>query len=451
MTIEEAKEEYLVYDCSSRVVECFSRAFTDEEIGLLKSHTHSTLISGGMIAFDRGLSAFLNLLHDKCQSLFLLSEVTAENRIYTDEKISFPHLCVPHLFAKEIVILGMDIPYSLEMENFCLRDRALNDALINLLGRYEGNMTYGYAVNFVWHAYNYWEKFLRVLKPQKVILWNQFYSFHIIAKSVCRKIGIPVYYMEFGSIPGTIALMEKGQMGESNISKRYWIYRHLPVDDEQLACSKAVIDYIRNNNIDRNPLPDNDSTDKLNHLIDHNKPTIVFLGHNDYESGTYPYGYGSYLFHSPIFKSSDEAAIYLYDLCMRNDWNFIYKPHPLVLNVGHKYDSEEYSQINIVERCNILNLIDIADVCITILSQSSYTCLIRNKPVVMLGYNQLKKKGCTYEAYNKSCIIHAINDALHDGYNERQKQNFYKHVAIMLRYCLYDDMAPRQLRYGKKL
>lgn len=46
----------------------------------------------------------------------------------------------------------------------------------------------------------------------------------------------------------------------------------------------------------------------------------------------------------------------------------------------------------IANNVDINKLIDLATVCVTILSQAAYVALIREKPVVMLGYNQLKEK-----------------------------------------------------------
>ncbi len=445
----EATQEYFAYKTPNDVVANFSKQFTETEKSILNLYKGTILISGGMIGFDRGLSDYLNMMYEENHNLFLLSEVTAENRIKTDDKIKMPHICVPHLFAKEMVILDMDIPYTDEMVQYCENEKTLDNALRNLLGRYQGRMTFGYAVNFVWYAYIYVENLLSILKPKKVMLWNQFYAFHMIFESVCKKRRIPVAFMEFGVIPGTLSINETGQMGESPAAINYISYRYKYVNKNDISQGYKVIKYIRDNRIDRNPQPED--VEEYLKIIDQKRQVFLYLGHNDYEAGTYPYNDRAGKYHSPVFKTSDDTAKYIWKICKEHNWGFIYKPHPLVLAVGRSYDSQDFNGMTIARNCNIISLIRSANVCMTILSQSAYTALINEKPVVMLGYNQLRGKGCTYEAFSEKRIIKCMELALEKGMTIRQKKNFTRHIAVMLKYCLYDDMTLRAIRYGRRL
>ena len=87
-----------------------------------------------------------------------------------------------------------------------------------------------------------------------------------------------------------------------------------------------------------------------------------------------------------------------------------------------------------VEDADIHDLIDLSDVVVTILSTVSYSALIRRKPVVMLGYTQLKWKGCTFEAFEKEYIEKEISSALVNNTDEHMYQSFIKHVAQLNRY-----------------
>ncbi|WP_335783115.1 hypothetical protein, partial [Campylobacter jejuni] len=95
--------------------------------------------------------------------------------------------------------------------------------------------------------------------------------------------------------------------------------------------------------------------------------------------------------------------------------------------------------------------IDLADVVVTILSQSSYEALMRNKPVVMLGYTHLKHKNCTYEAFAKDDVEQILDKAIKDGFTEEMRKNFHSHIARLLKYYLYDDYVARKFKYGKKI
>lgn len=96
-------------------------------------------------------------------------------------------------------------------------------------------------------------------------------------------------------------------------------------------------------------------------------------------------------------------------------------------------------------------LIDISDVVVTILSQTAYISLLRMKPTLLLGYMQLKGKGCAFEAYDKSQIEKTIFTAIKEGFDKQKQEAFQKHIAQVLKYYVYDDNVERSLRFGKKM
>ncbi|MDE7089663.1 MAG: hypothetical protein K2O54_06045, partial [Prevotella sp.] len=95
--------------------------------------------------------------------------------------------------------------------------------------------------------------------------------------------------------------------------------------------------------------------------------TIVFFGHNEYESGMYPYSERTQNFHSPIFNNSIEAVLFIKKLADKNNWNLIYKPHPTMLSLGH-IPEEQLQEIDIVTDVNVNRLIDLADITISVIS-----------------------------------------------------------------------------------
>jgi CDP-glycerol glycerophosphotransferase (TagB/SpsB family) len=180
------------------------------------------------------------------------------------------------------------------------------------------------------------------------------------------------------------------------------------------------------------------------------RPVIFYAGQNDFESGLQPYNENSKKYHSPVFSSSAAAALFLAELCDKNQWNFIYKPHPIMKMFDNNSVTLPASAIE-VGLIDINDLIDISDLVITILSTVGYISLIRHKPTLMLGYTQLKDKGCTYQAFSLSLIEDEIKNALQHGFSLNQKQAFTKHIAQMLKYCSYDDYSDRPIRYGRKI
>ncbi len=447
---EQEQQEYLAYYCSSDVINNLKNGvenLADNE--WLMEHVNCTLICGAMMGFDRGISCFLNDMYRHDRTLFFLSEVTAQYRRYTDEVCDIPHICTPHLLAKEIIVCGMEIPVAKEADCLINKKKYLQEAEKNMLLRHTalGN---GYARMWVYYAYRYLAKLINALSPKQVILWNEFYAFHHILRGICKEKFICLKYMEFGCIPGTICIERKGQQGESLAARRWLQFYAKRVTSQEIEEAENVLAYLYETGLNRNiqPRKKMDST-----LLRHYSPgrnTILYLGQNDYESGLQPYTHTSRKYHSPVFKSSIDALEYLNLVCIKNNYNLIFKPHPIMAALGHKISSESESY-NCVNEVDINSAVDFSDLVITILSQGAYIGLIRKKPVLMLGYTQLKGKKCTYEAFHKCAVETEIKKALSNGFTEYQRRQFKKHTAQLLKYYLYDDGNDRTCRYGRTI
>lgn len=312
------------------------------------------------------------------------------------------------------------------------------------------DMSATYSSYLVYSAWHFFEKLFSMQKPQRVILWNEFYAIHGIIREVCQGLNIDVCYIEFGNLPGTIQFDGRGQMGESLLASVDEKIERFNVSTEEIEEAKILCKYLKLSKANRKKQPSENAWKQIESFVDIRKPIILFMGQNDYESGIQPYTNNSKTFHSPIFKSSDEAALYLQDICTRNNWNFVYKPHPIIERSLNQ-NANEFTNVCMLRKADINDSCDIADVVVTILSTAAYVALVREKPVLMLGYTQLKSKGCTYEAFSKNLIEKKIKQAIAYGYDTKQRDNFYKHVAQLNKYYLYRNEVdqPNNITYGK--
>lgn len=451
-TIEEQKE-YLAYKSEQDFWGNLEFGIKNlKQLVWMEDERPSVLIAGAMVAFDKGTIHFLNELvkKDFNNRYILLSEVTAEFRRKTSMCIEFEHICTPHLLAKEIVVPYMDITITEEIVEYVEKEQYLQEAIQNLESRHI-NMGKGYAQTLVYYADIYLRRLIDVIKPKKVILWNEFYALHSVLRHICEMQGIEIQYMEFGCIPGTIALEKDGQQGESFPARHPLKFKCLSVTKEDIEGAKQVVAYVANEQLNRNVQP---PWGKVKQNIIKYKvqgPIVTYMGQNDYESGMYPYNKNAKKYHSPIFESTLKGLEYLSILSLKNGWNLVYKPHPIIENLGVEKRDRDKIDCTLALDVNIHELIDYSDVIITILSQAAYLSLFRQKPVVLLGYMQLSRSGCVYDAYRKGKIEIQIKNAIKKGYTEIQKQNFYKHVARQVKYCLYDDLTHPDFRFGKEL
>lgn len=406
------------------------------------------LIIGSMVAFDKRSYLLYNEAAKKYDFL-MISETYAVEDKAKQGLIEFPFFLLPLMLwqnyhLKHNSFTKLDPPQFIK--EYVKEKEYLVNAMEDFIGK-NHDIAKDYAFYFVYHADKYLREMFSFLEPTKVYIWNMFYPFHIIIRHICKEMDIPLYFMEYGVLPGTYLVEQMGQMGESYPAVHSEEFQKLSVDKTDIAHSKKVYDFLYESGINRKDQPVSDIINRVKEQLIPNRPTVVFYGQNDYESGLYPYTDTTKKYHSPIFKGSNETASYLALMAERNNWNFIYKPHPICVVDGQRPDMPDSAVY--IDRCNINELVDLGDLNITILSTVAYVSLVRRKPVLMLGYTQLKNKGCTYEAFDESIIEEQISIAIEKGYTNEQENAFIEHIARVTKYYAYDDMSDRPIRYGK--
>lgn len=288
-----------------------------------------------------------------------------------------------------------------------------------------------------------YERIIRRVQPKAVIVWCQFTKLHPLCAQIAQAHGVKVLYMEFGSIPGTFALEDQGQMGESRIATEWESFLTNEVSPEEIDRAGEILDFLRESGLNRNRQSDQPALGELQDKVDPAKPLVIFAGQNDYDSGLIPYDEDARAHHSPAFRDSLEAAEAVAAIAREEGWNFAYKPHPFMAARGL------HTALPVITQCNFNAMMDRADVIVTGVSQSSYVACIRRRPCVAVGYNQLRGKGCLYEAPDREGLREILRTALREGCTERQQMMFRMHTAQLLRYALYDDLGERSIRYGR--
>lgn len=419
----------------------------------LLSMKKNIIVIGDMVSFDKGICNYLNSLSDilwrEDYNMLLLSEATLATLETTKKRIGFYSVKVPEMLGKNQYKKNKEITIPEEVRQQILSDDCLLEAKDNWTMRHK-DMTSSYAEMLCICIEKYYTGAFKALNPTGIIMWNQFHALHHIVEGIAKRNNIPIVYMEFGSLPGTFTLENLGQMGESYPSVRCEEFVKNQVSSMELTQAEMIWGYLKSSRLNRNVQKSVDRIEDIIVGIDKSKPIVFVAGQNDFESGIYPYTEHSKKYHSPIFKSSDESILYLSKLADKNGWNLLYKPHPIMSMLGCVATNIP-SNVIIIEDIDINDIIDFADVTITILSQTGYISVIREKPTVMLGYTQLRGKNCTYEAYTKEKIEEQINKAIENGFTTSQKEAFKVHIAQMLKYYLYDDLLVRETRYGKPI
>lgn len=410
------------------------------------------LFSGYLSSYRKGGNGFFEKVLEELPGVDFVAmsqsgkELTRRerNQIAYDTLLNVPR--VPFFGGYDI---NLNIHLSDEMKAVISERTYIQEAIENIKS-YHDDMGEGYAEALVYYTHLYTKTYIESCHPMCVIVHNKLYPMHDVIIKTCEEQGVKALYFEFGALPGTFALEDKGQMGASHVSTDYEEFKKLPVSDEELKKAKSVCDFLKTSGLNRNQQVVHDNTEFWNRLKK-DRPIILYAGQNDYDSGICPYTEYSRKYHSPIFENSDQAAVFLADLAKKYDWNLIYKPHPLPVKHGRCLGDNLPSNVIWISDIDINEIIDKADVVVTILSQVGDVALIRDKAVVMLGYTQLRGKGCAYEAYNQDEIEKVLVEAVEKGYTDEQKAAFVRHVAQVNKYYLYDDLNPRDVRFGRSV
>ena len=373
----------------------------------------------------------------------LVSEAIWQSGDYAEAILGISTIVAPSFSDEESVIIS---ERNIEGSSNIYSNSVIDNAERHLWGIH-ANVTEQECFLTAEYLYRYITETIDALKPKVIFCFGSISVGHEMLRRICIQEMIPTLYSHQGLLPGTISVDYGGEMGESLPSLFSEHFCRLKIDPEKMEDAEKVLKYLYHSRSNRKVQPQNDCIAEIKSRIDINKRTVFFAGQNDAHSHMVPYTEETRMYHSPIFQSSFKAAAFLAGLCDKNGWNFVYKPHPMY---SHPEQAELLPDNTVfIEFGDINDIIDFCDVTVTILSSSNYIALIRGKPVVMLGYNQVKGMGCCYEAYEKDLIENTLREALANGFTKEQKRNFQKHIAQLLKYYLYDDLQPREIRYGK--
>lgn len=398
-----------------------------EEVNFIPYKNKCKLICGAFIGFDKGTINWINNMHSLDNDCFLLSEVTGENEILTAQKVKLPFMCTPCALAKEQIITNVHCEFNLVNMIHVFKKPLLKTCMLQMKNMYP-EISLSYALEWVCFAEKFVIKLLENLKPREVYLWNIYYPFHRIIKFVADGNKIPVKCIEFGGIPGTIAIDSVGQQGEAFPYRERAIFSQYKVSDQMIKRAKCRIRHIFITGENRNE-QDNKVTTLKNKFNNSDSKTILFLGCNDLESTFMSEEKRKVA--SLLFSSSDEAYRFVKKRCEKNQWNLRYKPHPVEVN---RYGGKKYDE-NYVEG-NINWLIDDADLVITPFSQCAYIAMFRQVPVMLLGFCELWGTESVYELKDKKEFDQIAKAALENGVTEKMKKNFLYHVAKMTNFYL---------------
>ncbi len=276
---------------------------------------------------------------------------------------------------------------------------------------------------------------MRTRRPYLCILWHQWNSYATMNRFLCEVYQIPFIYAHEGFLADTLGLDPYGEMAESLPAVDHEKFNSLPIDANDMQRADNYLTYLRQENLDRKMQTDRGAVDEIVAFMAETKgrPVLFYAGVNDFQTGMLPVWRDGASLHSPIFVDTYDALSHLYDLCEKNDWYVIFKPHP---NTPPR-DVEQFgSRIIMLRSANIIECVECTDLTITLVSTVGYVSLVHKKPVVMVGRNTLSESGAVHNVAAIDDVETAITSVLKDK-EALPYDNFRTHVARLLKYYLY--------------
>lgn len=286
----------------------------------------------------------------------------------------------------------------------------------------------------------YIEEELKRFKPDLVILWHQFSSYHHIIASWCETNAVPIVYGEHGVLPGSWCFEFQGQMGESWIARDPERFRALPLDQRDRHQADEYLEYAVSNRMNRKTGMISVSEAGLEDTLTQDaRPKILYAGINDFKTGLQPFSRRRSLQHSGDFISTEAGLMALLPLARKNGWQVLFKPHPSIRHDAQALDAYADCLAIIDKRVDLVDLLKYSDALATIVSQSAYMGLLHNIPVVLMGRMQLSGSGLVQEACFRSDLEAALRRALPPEPKQHDPDALRDHVARLIRYYVMSD------------
>ncbi|MCM1175028.1 MAG: glycosyltransferase [Blautia sp.] len=311
------------------------------------------------------------------------------------------------------------------------------DTIVSAMAEY--NCTRKTALALANICYYYFTDALSFYYPDVVLLWGFLSPWGKLINNLCKWKGIPITSLEWGILPGTVSFDFCGHMGDSWVTRNADFFNSLEVSEKDLSEAREYLSEAANPDLSRN-LPqtmDESVIRKILAMKAEGIRILLYMESNSAHSGNTYSNPERAKYHSPLFVDDCDAYEYVNQVCKRHpDWHILYKPHPVSISRGLKtvIDNETTT---VIFKGGLNEALALADMSITILSQSAYVSMLEKVPTLVLGTIQLNGSGAVYVAKNKGDIEEICITALKEGITKTQNELFEQHVARALKYYVF--------------
>lgn len=257
--------------------------------------------------------------------------------------------------------------------------------------------------------YAYWRSLLIRHKIKVLLIWGNTAPKSRLFIHLCKELGVEYQIIERGHFPGTLSIDPMGQFGTGVPPRLVSHATTAPASENFEARFQKIRDWydaqqehVAYAKFQKRGTRD---LDIMARARAQKRPVILVIGSNDQGGGVVVAD------PDPLrvnwFKSSDEAFAIIRGLVSAKF------PGALLVLRPHPSQTTQAADFVLVARETAMDdLIEAADVCITIATTASAICLLKDKPVLTLGLSELNGRGVGVPVTDETHLLAALRQVI---------------------------------------
>lgn len=289
-----------------------------------------------------------------------------------------------------------------------------------------------------------------------VVVWSEHLTGMRLLKWEALRSGARLVFSEYGELPGTTFICDRGMFHESWPMRYQEQFCALPVSSDEIEEVQKQIQNIVNGKISSKV--GQYATDVTLRALNlpKGKPVIYVNGVQSHASGLFPRCSDFSKEYSPYFGSNEEILEYFAKLAEKHDWTILYKDHP---NTCNYFSGQEIRASALGEHVKVLGNIDIyeilslSDMTVSLGSKTVFLSLLNQVPVFLMGPYSLGSNDLGCGVYSggvsEETIVSAIQSARCYGVDV---DSLAVYLTRMMKYYYYsmDDDANSLFGRGRQ-
>jgi hypothetical protein len=279
------------------------------------------------------------------------------------------------------------------------------------------------------------------LKSNDVLVIHAISPVNEILCSIAKKANSKIVFTEFGELPLTCFVSEEESIHNTWPLLESERFTNLPITQVDVEEGAKVINNMATSRQSSRPGEKTESTV----LPELKGQTVIYVnGIYPFASGLEPRKSEKSKVLSPYYATNQELLDSVGKIAERNGWHVVYKDHPLTTKIhpNSVVKSSKYKNVHILTHEDIHEILDVADVTVSLASKSILVSLARGVPVCLAGPYTIPKGAISPGVAETENLEEGIKSLLVNKAGERVNiDDFNNYIARLRKYYLYPYVA----------